>query len=326
MNKRDTVVAFFAFGALPVPLAAFGQPRSRIPKIGYLTTRARGHALEAVFAEALRKLGYIEGKTITIEWRFTDGNTEQLPALAAELVALRVDLIVTAATQAIQAAAAATKTIPVVFTGTSDPVGTGLVKSLARPGGNVTGFSTMAADLGAKQIELLKAVLPRLSRLALLVNPTNAGNAAVLRNFEAGAKIVGVSIQQFDAQTPEAIDRAFTAMAAARMEAVAVAVDAVLFQETRRIAAHALRLKLALISTQQLDVEAGSLMSYGGILAENYRRTALYVDKILKGAKPADLPVEQPSLVELVINLKTAKALGLAIPQGLRVRADRVIE
>ena len=326
MNRRDSIVAFLAFATLVAPLAIVAQPRGKLPRIGYLTLRRRGHALEAAFVAGLRALGYVEGKTIEIEWRFADGMAEKLPALAAELIALRVDLIVAAATQAIQAAAAATTTIPVIFPGAADPVGARFVKSLSRPGGNVTGFSTMAADLGGKQIELLRAVVPRMARLGVLVNPTNAGNIEVIKNFEAGGKQTGVSVLQFEGSTPEGIERAFAAMVTARVEAVAVANDAVLFDEAGHIAALALRHKLPLISTEKLFVEAGSLMSYGGILSENYRRAATYVDKILKGAKPADLPVEQPTVIELVLNLKTAKALGVKFPHSLAVRADRVIE
>ncbi len=326
MNRRDSLIAVLAATAAAVPLASLAQPAAKLPRIGYLTLRSRGHALEAAFVAGLRDAGYVDGKTITIEWRFADTKVERLPALAAELVALKVDVLVSAATQAIAAAMAATKTIPIVFPGAADPVGTGFVMSLSRPGGNVTGFSTMAADLGGKQIEVLRSVLPRMTRLAVLLNPSNSGNASVLQNFEAGAKKTGVTIQQFGAPSPEAIDQAFAAMAKARIDAVAVLVDALLYEETKRIAALALRYKLPLISTQQLDVEAGSLMSYGGVLSDNYRRAAGAVIKILKGAKPADLPVEQPTRIELVINMKTAKALGIKFPQEIMVRADRMIE
>ena len=326
MNRRDTISALLATAAATPILTALAQPAGKMPRIGYLSLRSRGHPLEAAFVAEMSKLGYVEGKNISIEWRFADTKVEPLPALAAELVALKVEVLVAAGTQAITAAAAATKTIPIVFPGAADPVGSGFVKSLQRPGGNVTGFSTMAADLGGKQIELLRSVLPRMTRLGILLNPSNSGNASVMQNFEAGAKTTGVTLQQFGAASPAAIDQAFEAMAKARIEAVAVVVDALLFEETKRIAALALRYKLPLISTQQLDVEAGSLMSYGGVLSNNYRRAAGMVIKILKGAKPADLPVEQPMLVELVINLKTAKALGINIPHTLMLRADRVIE
>ena len=326
MNRRDTISALLATAAATTALAALAQPAGKMPRIGYLTLRSRGHPLEAAFVAEMVRLGFVEGKNMTIEWRFADTKVERLPVLAAELAALKVDVMVTASTQAIAAAAAATKTIPIVFPGSADPVASGFVKSLSHPGGNITGFSTMAADLGAKQIELLRSVLPRMTRLAVLVNPSNGGNASVLKNFEAGAQKTGVTIQQFGAQTPEGIDLAFAAMAKGNIDAVAVLVDAFLFEETRRIAAQALRYKLPLVSTQQLDVEAGSLMSYGGVLSDNYRRSAGMVIKILKGAKPADLPVEQPMAVQLVINLKTTKALGIKFPQSIAVRADRVIE
>ncbi len=329
MNRREslhTLLASLASLTAAAPLTTLAQSAGKLPRIGYLTLRSRGHALEAAFVAGLRDAGYVDGKTITIEWRFADTKVERLPALAAELVALRVEVLVTAGTQAIEAAAAATKTIPIVFPGTADPVASGFVKSLSRPGGNITGFSTMAADLGGKQIELLRSVLPRMKRLAVLVNPSNIGMISVMQEFEAGAKKTGVTIQQFGASTPEAIDQAFAAMANARVDAVAGTTDAFLWQEAKRIAALALRYKLPLISTQQLDVEAGSLMSYGGVISENYRRTAGHVIKILKGAKAADLPVEQPTRIELVINMKTAKALGITFPQEIMVRADRMIE
>ena len=326
MNRRETLSTLLAAAVATTSLAARAQPAAKPPRIGYLSLRSRGHALEAAFVAEMSKLGYVDGKTVTIEWRFADTKVERLPALAAELVALRVDLLVATGTQAITAAAAATKTIPIVFPGAADPVGSGFVKSLRRPGGNVTGFSTMAADLGGKQIELLRSVLPRMTRLALLVNPSNTGVTSVMKNFDAGAKQTGVTLQQFGAASPEAIDQAFAAMAKARIEAVAVVVDAFLLEETKRIAALALRYKLPLISTQPIDVEAGALTSYGGVLADNYRRAAGAVIKILKGTNPADLPVEQPTLVELVINLKTANALGIKFPQTIAVRADRVIE
>ena len=249
-----------------------------------------------------------------------------MPALAGELVALRVDLIVAASVQAISATVAATRTIPVVFAGAADPVASGFVKSLSKPGGNVTGLSTLSGDLGGKQIELLRAVVPRLARIALLVSPANNSRMAVLNDFEAVAQKEKLTILPFEALTPDAIDRAFPAMVAARADAVVVAVDGMFLQQAGRIATLALRHKLPLISTQQQDAEAGSLMSYGATLAGNYHRAATYVDKILKGAKPADLPVEQPTRIELTLNLKTAKALGIKIPQALMLRADRFIE
>ncbi|MEP6874564.1 MAG: ABC transporter substrate-binding protein [Burkholderiales bacterium] len=278
----------------------------------------------------LRELGYLDGSSIMIERRFAGDNAEKLPALAAELVALRVDVLVASSFQAIAPAMAATKTIPIIFTVNADPVGSGVVASLARPGGNVTGFATLAGDLGAKQIELLRAVVPGLAGVGVLVNPSNAGNGFVIRSMEAGARAAGLSVQTFEAATPEAIDRAFVAMAmamaAVRVDAVAVVIDGAYVQEAPRIAELAIRHHLPSIAPQRGNAEAGCLMSYGSPLADNYRRAAIYVDKILKGAKPGDLPVEQPTTVELVLNLKTVKALGQSIPQALRLRADRVIE
>lgn len=323
MKRRDALLAFLAFGTLASPTAVLGQSRGNVPTIGYLTIRTRGHALEASFVAGMRELGYVDGKNIAIEWRFADGKAERLPVLAAELVALRVNLIVAASTQAIQAAGAATTTIPVVFPGSADPVGAGFVKSLSRPGGNITGLSTIAADLGAKQIELLRAVVPRLSRIAILVNPTNAGNLQVVQSLENGARAAGLAIMIFEAKTSEEIERAFAAMAAAGANAVTFAIDGTFFEEARRITRLALNRKLPLMSPAPLD---GSLMSYGASLAENYRRTSIYVDKILKGAHPSELPVEQPTRVELVLDLKIAKSLGITIPQSVLLRADRVID
>ena len=311
---------------LASPVVVIGQAQGKVPRIGMITLRSRGNALEAAFVAGMRDLGYVKGKTIAIEWRYADGKAERLAALAAELVALKVDLIVAASTQAIQATAAATTTIPIVFPGLADPVGGRFVKSLSKPGGNITGLSTIAADLGAKHIELIQAVVPRLARIAVLVNPTNLGSGLVLRDLELGARKVGVAVQRFEAQTPEEIERAFAAMTAARVGAVTLAIDGIFLQAAKQIAELALRHKLPFISTQSLDVEAGSLMSYGASLADNYRRAATYVDRILKGAKPADLPVEQPMAVELVLNMKTAKALGIKFPQSLLARAERVIE
>jgi ABC-type uncharacterized transport system substrate-binding protein len=324
MNRRGAVIALIALGI--VPAASKSDAADKVPRIGYITLRSRGHALEAEFVAGMRELGYVDGKSIAIEWRFANGETSKLAALAAELVALRVDLIVAATTQAIQAAAAATTTIPVVFPASADPVGNRFVKSLSRPGGNVTGLSTIAADLGAKQIELLKVAVPRVARIAVLVNPTNASSALVIRELETSARKEGVSVLQFQARAPEDLERAFAAMTAAHADAVTIAIDGVFFQQSKRIAELALRYRLPFISTQELDAEAGSLMSYGAGVAKNYRRAATYVEKILKGAKPAELPVEQPMTVELIINLKTARALGLKVPQALLLRADRVIE
>jgi len=323
VNRRDAVVVLIGSPALAASPDIFGQPRRTIPRIGYLTIRARGHPLEAAFVLGLRELGYVEGRNISIDWRFAEGKAERLPALAAELVRQDPSLIVTASTQAIVAAKAATTTIPVVFPANADPVGAGFVKSLSRPGTNLTGLSTVAADLGAKQIELLRVVLPQISEIALLVNPTNAGNAQVIRSFETGARDAGLALTIFEAKAAEAIDHAFPAMAAAKIDAVAMAIDGIFVQEGKRITRLALINRLPLISPQQLG---GELISYGVSLAANYRRAAAYVDRILKGAKPGELPVEQPTNIELVVNLKTAKALGITIPQLLLLRADRVVE
>ena len=274
----------------------------------------------------LRELGYAEGKNIVIEWRFTDGKYERLPGLAAELVRLKVDVIFAAGGPAIGAAQQATTTIPIVFAGVSDPVGLGFVASLARPGGNITGVSNVGVDIIGKNLEFLRAIVPKLSRVALLVNPAGPITPLVLKQLQAAAKTTGVSVSAFEASTTAQIDSAFGSIARARPGALIVARDPFLHEHERQIATLAAKQRLPAIYSFRADVEAGALMSYAANDAEMYRQAARYVDKILKGAKPADLPVEQPMKFELLINRKTAKALGLTISQELLLRADKVIE
>ena len=323
MNRRDASLALLSLAASQT---APGQERpAKLPTLGYLGLRSSQNELDQAFFAALEALGYKEGRSILVERRFAGGSPEKLRAFAAELVALRPDLLMGSSFQSTAALAPLTRTIPIVFIANADPVGAGFVESLARPGGNITGFATLAGDLGAKQIELLQAVVPRLSRLGVMVNPSNGGNGFVIRSIEEGARAAGVSIRIYEAATAEAIDAALAAMANARIDAVTLAIDGFYIQEARRIGALAIRHRLPSMTPQRQHADAGSLMSYGTPLIENFRRAATYADKILKGAKPADLPVEQPRTVELVINLRTAKALGLSIPQSLLVRADAVI-
>jgi putative ABC transport system substrate-binding protein len=270
-------------------------------------------------------LGYVEGQNIAIEARWAEGKYERLPGLAAELVRLKMDTIV-AYGVAIQAAQQATGTIPIVMAAVIDPVGADFVASLARPGGNITGLSSMAPEMVGKQLELLKEVVPAVSRVALLGNPANQGNAAQMREAQDTARQLGVQLQPLEVRSPAEIDGAFAAITAERAGAVIVFADAVLLDHRRRIADLAARRRLPMVSVMVENVEAGGLMAYGPSIAERFRRAATYVAKILKGAKPADLPVEQPIKFELVINMKTAKALGLTIPQSVLLRADELIQ
>jgi len=322
------LIVIFALAVLAAPLPADAQQPAKIPRIGFLWASplsASPHRLEA-FRQGLRELGYVEGQNIALEVRSAEGKWERLPALAAELVRLKVDIMVTAIVPAIQAAQQATKTIPIVMAVVVDPVATGFVASLARPGGNITGLSMMAPELVGKQLELLKEVVPKVSRVALLWNPANAGNPPQLREAEVAARTLGVRLQPFEARGPSEIDRAFAAMTKERAGGLLVTVDAMFLLHRTRIADLAARSRLPAVYGLREYPEAGGLMAYSANVTEMFRRAATYVDKILKGAKPADLPVEQPMRFELVINLKAAKALGLTFPQSILLRTDQVIQ
>ena len=310
---------------------AAAQPLAKVPRVGYLSPGSssdpsRLRRFEA-FRQGLRELGYVEGQSIAIEPRWAEGKYERYPTLAADLVRLKVDVIVVVGNAAIQAAQEATRTIPIVMgVGVIDPSRSGPVASLARPGGNVTGMSMMAPDLAGKQLELLKEVVPKLSRVAVLQNPANPGNAPQLRAAETAARALGVRLQTLDVRVPQEIDGAFAAMARERADALLILADAIFTNQVRQIAERAAKKRLPAIYGVTEYAEAGGLMVYGANLPDLERRAATFVDKILKGAKPADLPVEQPTKFELVINLKTAKALGLTIPSSLLQRADEVIQ
>jgi putative ABC transport system substrate-binding protein len=282
--------------------------------------------LFAAFREGLRELGYVEGRNIQVESRWAEGNYDRLPGLAADLVRLKVDVIVTYGTPAAQAAKGATGTIPIVMAAIIDPVASGLVTSLARPGGNITGQSMMSPDLAEKQLQILKELVPKTSRVAVLHNPANPGNAPQVRHAQDAARALGVRLQILGARGPSEIDGAFAAMAAEQAGAVIVLVDAILQSNRARIADLAARHRLPAVYGLHEYAEVGGLLAYGPNRLDMFRRAATYVDRILKGAKPGDLPVEQPSTFTLVINLKTAKALGLTIPPSLLLRADQVIE
>lgn len=325
---RGLVFAFPAF--LFVAGVAWGQSLARPWRIGVLSSRTSSASAErdlwGQLPLGLRELGYIEGKNITIEWRFASGDYKRLSDLAAELVRFPVDIILTDGTPPTVAAQKATTTIPIVFASVGDAVGVGLVKGLAHPGGNVTGVSILLGELIAKQVEMLTATVPRLTRVAMLQNPTNPSSPLNLDAFRRAAATARLQVVAANASKPEEIETAFSTMIDAGVGAFVMDREAMLIQERVRIARLAARNHLPWIAGQIACVEAGGLMSYGPSNALTYRRIATYVDKILKGANPGDLPVEQPTKFELAVNRKTARALGLTIPADLLVLADKVID
>jgi putative ABC transport system substrate-binding protein len=312
-----------------VGMAEAQQPK-KIPRIGFLSPQSpsdpRIQRFREAFRQDLRELGWVEGKNIVIEYRWAEGKTERLADLAAQLLSLKVDVIVAATTPAIQAAKQATGTIPIVMAVAVDPVATGFVASIARPGGNITGLSMMATDLVGNQMQLLKELLPKISRVALLWNPTNPSNAPQFRQAQDEARAFGLRLQSLEARDPSEIDSAFAAMTRERAGAVIVLADTMFVDHRTRIADLSAKSRLPAVYGLTDHAEAGGLMVYGANVADMYRRAATYVDKILKGAKTADLPVEQPTKFEFVINLKAAKQIGLMIPQSVLFRADRVIK
>ena len=315
---------------MPCRAAAEAQQAAKVPRIGLLAgTLAVGSRTVEAFRQGLRDLGYVEGRNLVIEYRDAEGKLERLPALAAELVALKVDVIVASNTPAALAAKQATRTLPIVFASAADPVTSGLVTSLARPGGNVTGLSTLAPELVGKRLEQLKQAVPGVSRVAVLWQPGALDERTekdMLKAAEVAARALGVRLQFVEARGPADFDRAFSDMTRARAGALTVLPSAMFVNERRRLVDLAAKNRLPAVYPQREYVDAGGLMAYGANLADLFRRAATYVDKILKGAKPGDLPVEQPTKFELVINLKTANALGITIPQSVLLRADRVIE
>jgi putative ABC transport system substrate-binding protein len=328
VTTRWAFVGTLAVFLLAIPLAAEAQAPAKVPRIGYLSPRslADNASLLDSFRQGLRELGYVEGQNIAIEHRFAEGQPERLPALAAELVRLKVDVIVTTGPPAPEAAKRATRTIPIVFAVAGDPVAEGLVASVARPGGNITGLASIAPEVVGKELELLKEVVPKVSRVAVLLNPSNQNHAPTLRRAEGAAQALGVQLHIVQARTSPEIEAAFAAMRSQRVGGVLVLRDSFFLAQRTQIAALAAKIRLPAVYGIRQEAEAGGLMAYGASLPHMYRRAATYVDKILKGAKPADLPVEQPTKFELVINLKTAKALGLTIPPSLLQRADEVIQ
>jgi putative ABC transport system substrate-binding protein len=326
MMDRLGFIWIFALGILAVPLKARGQPPSGKPaRIGYLSLRSGPSYLDEAFQQGLRELGYVEGQNLSIEYRWADWKPERASALAIELVRLKVDVIVsTGGSIPATAAKKATGTIPVVFT-VGDPVGAGLVTRLDRPGGNATGINILTLELNAKRLDLLKTAVPGVSRVAVLANPTAPTTGLMLKELERVARALQVKLQILEVRDRQELDDAFAAMVRERAEALLVASDPMFFAHSERIVDLAAKNRLPGIFEWREFAEAGGLLSYGTNLADMYRRLATYVDKILKGAKPGDLPIEQPTKFELVVNLKTAKALGVTIPKFVLDRADHVI-
>jgi putative ABC transport system substrate-binding protein len=313
---------------LAVAVIADAQQPAKIPRIGFLSATSLSIISARIEAlrQGLRELGYVEAKNIVIEWRSAEGKADLLPALAAELVRLKVDIIVAAGTSDTRAAKEATTTIPIVMTQDTDPIGTGFVASLARPGGNITGLSTLAPELGGKRLELLKEIIPKLSRVAVLGTSTRTGNAQSLKEVELAAGAFKVQVQYLDVLDVKDIETAFRAATKGRSEAVLVLQSPVTFSQRPQIVDLAVKSRLPAIYPQTEYTEAGGLMYYGANTPDLFRRAATYVDKVLKGAKPADLPVEQPTKFEFVINLKAAKQIGLTISPNVLARADKVIK
>jgi putative tryptophan/tyrosine transport system substrate-binding protein len=317
-----------ALSLILAPLAVEAQPPAKIPRIGVLSggTPAVFAARHEAFRQGLRELGYVEGKNIVLEYRYAEGRQERLPSLAAELVRLNVDVILTYGDHQIRAAKQATQTIPIVVGLAGDLVGPGYAATLARPGGNITGLVTIGPEAAGKRLELLKTAFPTVSRVAMLSNPTNTVNAVWVRETETAASALGVQLLTLEVRRSDDLDGAFRAALRGRAEALIALGDSQLITNRARIVDFAAKSRLPAMYGTQDYMDAGGLMFYGPNVAEMFRRAATFVDKILKGAKPGDLPVEQPTKFELVINMKTAKALGLTIPQTLLLRADHVIE
>jgi len=326
MDRRTLLLrTSLAFGVLCAPFAARAQRTARMAYVGYLS--ADTHPLYQVFRQELSRLGYVEGRNLVLTHRSADGDFTQLPGLAAELVRLKVDVIVTQVTQATIAAKKATATIPIVMIGVSDPVASGLVESLARPGGNVTGTSAVAAAVAGKQLELLRELVPGVPQIAVLWNPSNrVFQQQQLQKVQSAAIELNLRLRILEARDAEEIDRAFDTLASQPASALLVLGDPMFVAQARRIAELALKLRLPSVSGMKFLAEAGALMSYGPNYEDAYRRAALYVRRILRGAKPADLPVERTARYELVVNARAARRLGIALPPSFLVRADQVIE
>jgi putative ABC transport system substrate-binding protein len=329
MITRRAFLCGLTVGTLAVPLAAGAEPVGKAARVGYLSSHAPERFRVEVLRQALHELGWVEGRNLIIEYRSAGGKFDQLPQLAAEFVGLKMDVIVAAATVPALAAKRATQTIPIVFTHVSDPVGSGLVSSLARPGANITGFTHVNAALSPKRLEILKQTIPNITEVAALWHPGGLGErteTTMLKEIEDAARVLGVQLQFIQVRGPADFDKAVAAVPRERAGALMVLPSPIFLNEPGRIVDLVTRTRVPAVWWAREFAEAGGLMAYGADMVEIVRGAARHVDKILKGAKPADLPVEQGSKFELVINLKTAKALGLTIPQTLLLRADQVID
>jgi len=328
VHRRDFLVA--AGTLLAAPLVAEAQQAANVTRIGYLSHNlAASSHLRDAFLQGLRELGYVEGRNVVIEYRYAEGKPERLPALAAELVALKVDVIVTVSNTTALAAKQATRTVPIVFTAVANPVAAGIVTSLARPGGNLTGLASLGSELVGKRLELVKQAVPGVSRVAVLWLPGALGERTekdMRTGADVAARALGVQLQFVEARGPADFDRAFSDMTSARADALTLLPSNMFLREHRRLVDLAAKNRLPAVYGSREFVDAGGLMSYGANQVDLYRSAATYVDKILKGAKPDDLPVEQSSKFELFINLKSANALGITIPKSMLARADEVIQ
>jgi putative ABC transport system substrate-binding protein len=325
MDRRAFVSGTLAL--LAAPLVAETQPAGKVPRVGYLSYGSTGSSRELdAFRQGLRELGYIEGQSIAVEYWFASGQIERYPGLAAELVRLKVDVIVAPATPQALAAKQATSSIPIVFVLVADAVGAGLITNFARPGGNITGLTSSGAELGGKRLELLRHMVPETSRVAVLYNPTDRSNVLALKQLQESAPTLGLILKPLEVRESREFDGAFVAMTRQRAHSMFGTPGALTFEHSKVLVDLAAKHRIPAMWGHRSFVDAGGLMSYAVNLYDQNRQAAVFVDKILKGAKPGDLPVEQPTKFELVINLKTAKALGRTIPPSVLARADEVIQ
>ena len=328
MGRREAL-RFAICAALLASARASAQPQGKVWRVGFLTPLRRSQAMPArysAFLKGLRDLGYVEGRNLVIEWRYADDDIARLPALATDLVRANVDVLVAGGTPAARAAQRATSTVAIFMLGVGDPVGSGLAKSLARPGGNSTGISLTSPDLAGKWMELARSLVPSLSRVALLVNPTNPTRQATLDGVRGAGQSARVAVLPIEVRKAAELDDAFARVAQARAEAIMIQNEALFDEASRQIAHLAIRARIPTVTGRREFVEAGCLASYGSNLVQVYRHAASYVDRILKGAKPGEMPIEQPTSYEMAVNLATAKAIGLAVPREIVLRADRVVE
>jgi putative ABC transport system substrate-binding protein len=320
------LILLVALAVVVAPLVAEAQPAGKVPRVGVIGEFSPTHPFIASFRQGLRELGYTEGQSIVVEYRHAYGVLDRVGNFAVELIRLKVDILVVGGTVSAQLAKAQTTTVPIVFATSGDPVGSGLVASLGHPGGNVTGMSIVSPELIGKQLELLKAAVPKASRVTVLYNPVNPASRYALNATRDAARTLGVELQLLEVRQPKELPSAFSALTGWQAGALLLLADPMLGNQLDHIAKLAAKGRLPAMYLRAEFAEAGGLLAYGPSFADNYRRAATYVDKIIKGAKPADLPVQQPTKFELVINLRTAKALGLTIPQLLLLQADQVIE